>query len=47
MRAVARRIICCGGLALIAVEAVRLAIECRRLGNRCRSHPRDRRPIWV
>jgi ATP dependent DNA ligase C terminal region len=47
MRAVARRITCCGGLALIAVEAVRLAIECRRLGNCCRSHPRDRRPIWV
>jgi hypothetical protein len=35
MGSAVRRIICCGGIALIALEAVRLAAECRRLKNRC------------
>jgi hypothetical protein len=45
MRKLVRRIVCisCGGLALVTLEAARLAIACRRRGNR---HA-QRQPTWV
>jgi hypothetical protein len=47
MRTVVRRIICCGGVALIAFEAARFAIDCRHLGSHHRSRAAQERPTWV
>lgn len=45
MRKLVRRLVCisCGGIALITLEAARLAVACRRRGNR----RAQRQPTWV